>query len=157
MNGLNFLEISKPMKGYKNVSSVTSLASDYVCHPKQVISAFSPYSAPTLHLYTWRAKGGAALELIIFIDKSSGDSLVEWDRYSTCTLVSVPHQISKAGVLAGRGMNALPESKVGSPFCPSWAYREPCWESAGLRQQSRHEFATCTGWNYTLRHLTNQQ
>lgn len=58
MNGLHFLEISKPVQGYKNVSSVTSSASDYTCHAKQVISAFSLYSAPTLPLYTWRAKGG---------------------------------------------------------------------------------------------------
>lgn len=156
MNGLHFLEISKPVQGYKNVNSAISSASDYIWHPKQVISAFSPSSAPTLHLYTWRAKRGAALELIVFTAESSGESLVEWASYSTHTLVSVPHQISNAVTLAGRGLNGLPHSNVGTPLCPSWAQTETCWESAGLRQQPCHRFATCTR-NYTLQHLTDQQ
>lgn len=45
MNGLHFLEVSKPVQCYKSVSSVISLASDFMCHPKQVISALSPHSS----------------------------------------------------------------------------------------------------------------
>lgn len=64
------------MWGYRNVSSVISSASDYVHHPKQVISVLSPYSSPTLHLYIRIANMGAALELV-FTAKSSAESLVE--------------------------------------------------------------------------------
>ena len=63
------------VQGYRNVSSVISSASDYMCHPKQDITALSPYSSPTLHLYIWIAKVGAALELV-FTAKSSGQVLL---------------------------------------------------------------------------------
>jgi len=101
--------------GYRNVSSVISSASDYICHPKQLISALSPYFSPMLHPCTWIAKVGAALEFV-FTAKSSGESLVEGDSYSIHALLSAPAVLTTLPrrTLAGRRLKGHPQHKVGA-------------------------------------------
>lgn len=143
MNGVHFWEISKPVWGYRNVSSVISSASDYICHPKQVISALS-----YLHLYIWTVKVEATLQLV-FTTKSSREILLLNETATAPTL--------------------LCQHQQRLPNCQGWPLQVGGWRdshrprwghlSAHPGHVEKHagevlawgnsHVISCTSWNYT--------